>query len=76
KAPGASGVPNEYLKLLGRPLAAALAALTQGCWDWEYFPKVFKTARTVVLRKPGKTDYQNPGAWRPIALLETLGKVV
>ena len=76
KAPGTSGVPNEYLKLLGRPLAAALAALTQGCWDWGYFPKVFKTARTVVPRKPGKTDYQDPEAWQPIAFLEALGKVV
>ena len=39
-------------------------------------PQVFKTARTVALRKPGKGDYQTPKAWRPIALLETLGKVI
>jgi hypothetical protein len=29
-----------------------------------------------VLRKPSKPDYSDPGAWRPIALLSTLGKVV
>jgi hypothetical protein len=28
------------------------------------------------LRKPRKPDYSDPGAWRPIALLSTLGKVV
>lgn len=36
----------------------------------------FKTARTVALHKPGKGDYQLPKAWRPIALLETVGKVI
>ena len=30
----------------------------------------------MVLRKPSKPDYSEPGAWRPIALLSILGKVV
>ena len=30
----------------------------------------------MALQKPGKGDYQAPKSWRPIALLETLGKVV
>lgn len=30
----------------------------------------------MVLKKPGKPDYQQPKAWRPIALLEVLGKVI
>ena len=33
-------------------------------------------AYTIVLRKPSKLDYSDPGAWRPIALLSTLGKVI
>ena len=76
KAPGATGVPNSFLKAMGPRLAAALALITQACLDWEYYPQTFKTARTVALRKPGKGDYQTPKSWRPIALLETLGKVV
>ncbi|EDN04750.1 predicted protein [Histoplasma mississippiense (nom. inval.)] len=36
----------------------------------------FKEAKTVALRKPGKADYQTAGAWRPIALLDTIGKIV
>ena len=28
------------------------------------------------LRKPGKSDYTDPAAYRPIALLNTLGKVL
>ena len=30
----------------------------------------------MVLKKPGKSDYSSPGAYRPIALLDTLGKVL
>jgi hypothetical protein len=30
----------------------------------------------VVLKKPGKGSYEDPGAWRPIALLSTLSKVI
>jgi Reverse transcriptase (RNA-dependent DNA polymerase) len=30
---------------------------------------------TILLRKPGKSDYSDPSAYRPIALLNTLRKV-
>ena len=30
----------------------------------------------MILRKPGKPDYTNPNAYRPIALLDTIGKVL
>ena len=33
-------------------------------------------ACTIVLRKPSKPDYSDLGAWRPIALLSTLGKII
>ena len=35
-------------------------------------------ARTIILRKPLKagSSYENPGQWRPIALLKTIGKVI
>ena len=41
-----------------------------------YYPKRFRAACTIVLRKPSKPDYSDPGAWRPIALLSTLGKII
>jgi hypothetical protein len=31
---------------------------------------------TVVIKKPGKPDYSEPKAYRPIALLSTIGKVL
>lgn len=75
-APGADGIPNSFLKALGRPFAEAVAALAQACWNAAYYPKRFRAARTVAIRKPGKDDYTLPKAWRPIALLSTVGKVI
>ena len=39
---------------------------------------IFRTARVVVLRKPGKTMAQlkQAGGWRPISLLSCVGKVI
>ena len=37
---------------------------------------LWKSFTTVVLRKPGKPRYNIPKAYRPIALLNTLGKVL
>jgi hypothetical protein len=41
-----------------------------------YLPARFRHARTIVLRKPGKASYETPGAWRPIALPNTIGKLI
>ena len=39
-------------------------------------PDSFKVAKIVPLRKPDKSDYRQPGAYRPISLLSTLGKAL
>jgi hypothetical protein len=33
-----------------------------------WYPEVWKITDTPVIRKPGKTDYTAPGAWRPVVL--------
>jgi hypothetical protein len=76
KCPGTDEIPNRFLLAMGQPLVRALSALLNRCWALEYYPKQFRTARTIVLQKPDKGDYSDPGAWRPIALLSTLGKVL
>ena len=48
----------------------------QASIDLGYFPKCFKQTNTVILRKPGKPDYTATKAYRPIALENTLGKVL
>lgn len=61
KAPGSDSIPNDFLKAMGEPLAAAVAAIATACWKLGYYPKQFKHACTVVIRKPGKAVYNTPG---------------
>jgi len=76
KCPGIDGITNRFLKAMGAPLVQAITELTNTCWRLEYYPQRFKQARTIVLRKPEKDDYSAPGAYRPIALLSTIGKII
>ena len=41
-----------------------------------YHPEMFRHSICVVLRKPKKPDYTLPKAYRPIQLLEVLGKAL
>ena len=76
KAPGADGIPYRFLKAMGEPLTVAVAGLLTQCWRAEYYPAAFRSARTVVLRKPNKPNYSKAEAWRPIALLNTVAKIL
>jgi hypothetical protein len=62
KAPGNDRIPNGFLRAMGPKLAKAVAQLANACWALGHFPARFKEARTVVLRKPGKASYSDPGA--------------
>jgi hypothetical protein len=52
--------------------------LVTSSFNAAYFPRRFKIAKVTVLPKPNKTITQKatPGAWRPISLLNTIGKIV
>jgi hypothetical protein len=45
-------------------------------FELKTYPAEWKDSITKVLRKPGKANYTVPGAYRPIALLDTIGKVL
>ena len=53
-------------------LATAISRHLKG----ETLPKELKDTITIALRKPGKGDYSLVGAYRPIALENTLAKLV
>ena len=77
KATGPDGVPNEALKLLATPeflkdLARAITSLL----ELGAIPKAFNETITAILRKEGKDDYTLPGSYRPIALENSLAKLV
>ena len=76
KAPGLDGITNGILHQTLDILLPSLQALFNACLQQGYCPKHFKDAVTIALRKPGKDDYTHPKAYRPIALLNTLGKAL
>lgn len=76
KAPGDDSLPNRVIKLLASVIGEQLRRLFSACLKVGHHAEAFRRAITVVLRKPGKTTYTDPGAYRPIALLNTLGKVL
>jgi len=51
-------------------------AIVQASLDTGHFPTCFKNTLTVVMKKPLKPDYTLAKAYRPIALENTLGKVI
>lgn len=75
KAPGPDGIPPEAVKLMverhPEPLLEALnGTLKKGC-----FPKPWKKAKLVLLKKPNRMD-DVPSAYRPLCLLDNLGKLL
>jgi hypothetical protein len=53
-----------------------LLNLFNACLAQGYCPSHFRSSNTVVIRKPGKSDYTDPKSYRPIALLSTIGKAL
>jgi hypothetical protein len=76
KAPGPDGIPNRILHRVAGVAPEVLTRIFQACLDQGIHPTRWKEATTVMLRKSGKDDHTNPSAYRPIALLNTLGKAL
>lgn len=78
KAPGPDRISNKIFKACAEKLSELITPLFQACIAQAYYPKAFKTANTITMKKLGKkdTDYATPKGYRPIALLNTLDKVM
>jgi hypothetical protein len=73
-APGPSGTSYVLVHWVHESLPTLLpllftAALRLGCNPWP-------NAKVVIIPKPGKADYSAPKAYRPISLMECLGKTL
>ena len=76
KAPGPDGIPNVVLMKCADTLINRLCPIYTAIYESNLMYKPWKSFTTVVLRKPGKPQYDIPKAYRPIALLNTLWKVL
>ena len=75
-APGDDNLPMLVWKQLWVYLKDIITNIFNTSMTLGYHPKQWRNAKIVVLRKPGKPDYSVPGAYRPISLLNTLGKLL
>lgn len=74
KAPGDDGIHNIMLKNLSQKSIVYITKIFNGCIKLGYFPHMWKTAKVIALKKPGK-DIALPTSYRPISLLPVLGKL-
>ncbi|KAJ5953702.1 hypothetical protein N7454_000598 [Penicillium verhagenii] len=78
KAPGPDGLPNRVWRiLLGvSNFVTILTSVFNTCTRSGYNPRYFQRSITVTLRKGGPRNFRMPKSYRPIALMNTLGKVL
>ncbi|KAI3545670.1 zinc knuckle [Colletotrichum abscissum] len=76
KAPGPDGITNLALQVARPWITPHLVRIFNQSLRLGYCPQHFRKSTTVVLRKPGKDNYTVPKAYRPIALLNTVGKIM
>lgn len=76
KAPGPDQIPNHILHKLENILTPQLTTIFNACLRLSYYPEQWRNSITVVIKKPAKEKAANqPKSYRPIALLNTTGKI-
>ena len=73
---GLDGILNEALKACGLLIAPWLADIARACFIIGYYLRLGRAITTFILRKEGKVDYLLLGSYRPIALENTLSKIL
>lgn len=53
-----------------------VTGIFDACMRTGYNPRHFQSSITVTLRKGGPRDFRKPKSYRPVALLNTLGKIL
>ena len=76
KAHGPDGIPNIVLQRCVDLIVERLTRIYRAMTDLNLYHDPWKEFTTVVLRKPGKPNYEIPKAHRPIALISTMAKVL
>lgn len=78
KAPGPDGIPNIFFKECKEVIVPFLLTIYRATFKLNWYPEEWKKSKTVVIRKPNlnKDNYHYPKAYRPIALLNTMAKIL
>uniref|UniRef100_A0A2S2NQQ6 Reverse transcriptase domain-containing protein n=1 Tax=Schizaphis graminum TaxID=13262 RepID=A0A2S2NQQ6_SCHGA len=74
KAPGPDGVPDLVVKAVILRKTADVTSILNNCLRSGSFPRRWKEARLVLIRKPGK-PLEVPSSYRPLSMVNTIGKL-
>jgi ribonuclease HI len=75
-APGPSHINYTAVKWAWEAAPDLLFYLYSNCLELGHYPTPFKRSVTAVVPKPNKNNYTIPSAYRPIQLIECLGKIL
>ncbi|KAF5255354.1 hypothetical protein FOXYS1_14244 [Fusarium oxysporum] len=73
-SPGSDNITVKLLEAVWHIIGTHVRRLFERCLTIGHHPKPFKEAEVVMIAKPGRRDFTEPRAWRPISLLSCLGK--
>ena len=76
KAPGEDGIPNVVIKESLDLITEYLLEIFRATFTLHTYSNCWRIWDTIVLHKPGKLRYDIPKAHWPIALMNTLGKLL
>lgn len=74
KAPGPDGIPNAAVKVAVQASPQVFLETMNRCMEEGRYPDCWKRQKLVLVPKPGKAA-DGPSSYRPICLLDTLGKL-
>ncbi|CAB0039758.1 unnamed protein product [Trichogramma brassicae] len=74
-APGPDGIPNSALKIANAARPEIFLRVYTTCLETGVFPSVWKHQRLVLIAKPGKPP-DEPSSYRPLCMLDTMGKIL
>lgn len=75
KSPGPDGIRNEVLSAVAKWNPAPLLKIFNMCLEEMTFPARWKVARIVLLHKGPDKSVTDPASFRPISLLDGMGKL-
>ena len=76
KSPGPDGIKPIVFDHMPPNAWEALTVIYQACIVLQFTPKAWKETKVIFIPKPGKSDYTNPKAFRPISLSNYLLKAL
>ena len=76
KSCGYDNVPAIVYKNSENTLMKLLMKLFNDSLEIGRFPKSWKTAKVIFIKKPDKTDKEDPKSYRPISLLPVISKIM